>query len=462
MVDLNQKSGSEVAQKNRSRGRDLDYWKKRLVRRRFSYEGETKQAKDWSVRIQHAGRRQFFNLGTPNREAAAVAAKKIAAYVQAHGWVAAEREFRQAEEKARIKTERQMATVGTYLDSLMELAAEHRTRTLAAYAGCLRRLVGDIISRGGRKPDRKMIDQTPLAVLTDDEIEKWKAARIRACEGNPIAEDTAKITANSILRNCRAAFGRKLLNPGRREALRRSGLVLPDPLPFSRVALFEEDTSGKFTHDVGVEALVRAAAADLSGPRREGEGEGEEEFESRQQQFVAFLLVFAAGLRKGEADTLEWTGIDLEAGTVTVRTTEYFRPKTKASQRPVRLDPEAVEALRRYRAVYRKDQFVLRSPEMPRPSSRHAYYRCELTWSLLSRWLAAQGVRDSKPIHYLRKASAAFVARKFGIFAAQRHARHTTPAITQRYYSDSDETVAPGFGGLFSLQIGPPNQVNQK
>lgn len=439
-----------MAQWNRARGRDLDYWKKRLVRRSFDNGGETRLAKDWSVRIQHAGRRQFFNLGTPNREAAAVQAKKIAAFVKAHGWEAAEAQFKHAEEKARLKEERGSITVGAYLEAVAQLATDHRPRTLMGYSGSLRRLVGEIMARNGRKPTREMIDAFALANLTEDEVEKWKRFRLNACGGNPIAEDRAKITANSILRNCRAAFGRKLLTPGRKEALRKAGLVLPDPLPLTLCSLFEEDTSGKFTHAVAVEKLVQAAAADLGAAQEAGESD--EAFFARQRQFLAFLLVFAAGLRKGEADTLPWTGVDLDAGTIMIRTTEYFRPKTKASQRPVRLDPETVSILRSMRALYPDDHFVLKSGVRPRPGSRHAHYRCEPTWRDLADWLAKQGVRDQKPIHYLRKASAAYVARKFGIFAAQRHARHTTPAITQRYYSDSDETVAPGFGSFLKNQ----------
>ncbi|MCA9450293.1 MAG: tyrosine-type recombinase/integrase, partial [Candidatus Omnitrophica bacterium] len=333
-------------------------------------------------------------------------------------------------------------SIGAYLNAVTELATDQRPRTLESYAGCVRRVARDILARKGGRASREKVEALPLQFLSNAEIERWKADRIRACGGNPIKEDSARITANSILRSCRAIFGRKLLTEGRKEALRKSGLILPDPLPFSQCVLFEEDTSGKFSHDVAVEELIRAAIRELGAESVDGESGLDSE--GRRQRFLAFLLVFAAGLRKAEADTLEWSAIDLEEGTVTVRTTEHFRPKTKASQRPVRLDPETVEIFRRFRAENRKDQFVLRGSGLPRPGSKYAYYRCETTWRELADWLSNKGVRDRKPIHYLRKASAAFVARKFGIFAAQRHARHTTPTVTQRYYADSGETVIPG------------------
>ncbi|MCA9450478.1 MAG: tyrosine-type recombinase/integrase, partial [Candidatus Omnitrophica bacterium] len=362
-------------------------------------------------------------------------------------------EYKFAEEKARIKASGETTSIGAYLNAVTELATDQRPRTLESYAGCVRRIAGDILARKGGRASREKVEALPLQFLSNAEIERWKADRIRACGGNPIKEDATRITANSILRSCRAIFGRKLLTEGRREVLKKAGLLLPDPLPFSKCLLFEEDTSGKFSHDVGVEALMAAAVKELGAESREGES-GVERVD-RRQRFVAFLLVFAAGLRKSEADALEWNGIDLEGGTLTVRTTEFFRPKTKASQRPVRLDPDVVEMLRRFRAENREDQFVLKGSGLPKPGSKYAYYRCEATWKGLAAWLWDKGVRDRKPIHYLRKASAAFVARKFGIFAAQRHARHTTPTITQRYYSDSDDSVTPGFG----LTLGAQNSA---
>lgn len=429
--------------KQRSRGRDQDYWKSRLIRATYTRDGIRHQTPNWCIRIQHAGHRHLFNLETPNQDAAARRAKEIAAYVKAHGWKPAEARFKHADEKARVKAEKEAVTVGEYLDRVAELATAQSARTMAVYASCLRRVTAGIIGKPGKKPNREKVDATPLATLTATELEKWKAARLKACEGNPIAEDTAKTTMNSILRSCRALFGKKFV-----PMLRRDGVALPNPLPFSETALFGEDTSGKFSHDVAVADLVKAAATELAAPQGEAEAEGT--FEARRQRYLAFVLVFAAGLRKAEADTLEWNAVDLDGGTISIQTTEHFRPKTKAAQKPVKLDPETVVILRGYRARARRDRFVMASEAMPKPGHKHAFYRCNPTWNELAKWLASQGVTDPKPIHYLRKAITAHVAKRFGIYAAQRHARHTTPQVTARFYSDSDESVAPGVGALFA------------
>jgi len=39
-----------------------------------------------------------------------------------------------------------------------------------------------------------------------------------------------------------------------------------------------------------------------------------------------------------------------------------------------------------------------------------------------------------------------------------RHARHTTPQVTARYYSDG-ESLAPGIGGLFKADQGEGKKV---
>jgi hypothetical protein len=43
----------------------------------------------FAVKLQHQGRRDNFNLGTPNRTAAAVKARDIYVYLQANGGTAA-------------------------------------------------------------------------------------------------------------------------------------------------------------------------------------------------------------------------------------------------------------------------------------------------------------------------------------------------------------------------------------
>lgn len=429
--------------RNLKRGADASYWRERLFHTAYTVKGEKRETKDWCVRFRHAGKRKVFNMGTANRDAAAQRARDCYQFLFANGWEKTEAKYKHTEEKARVKAEKEAITVGEFLEMISELATDQSQRTLASYGSCLRRVVGEITGESPRSKEGKAkIEGTPLEKLTETAIDKWKAKRLKDCKGNPKAEEAAKTTANSILRGCRALFGRKFV-----PKLKRDGIRFPDPLPFSGVQLFTEDTSGKFSHEVKPEKLVKVASAKLDAPRKADESEADHD--ARKQVYLAFILAFAAGLRKREADCLEWSAVDLEEGQITIQTTEFFKPKTKASAKPVKLDPETVAILRGFRARNPKDRFVLRSKRMPRPGATWAHYRAKDTWKGLVEWLVEQGITDPKPVHYCRKAITALMAKRFGIFAAQRHARHTTPQVTARYYSDSDESIAPGIGALF-------------
>lgn len=441
MATVNSKNGPKVARLEsrplRKKGRDLDYWKARLVQ-------HDPGAKEWSVRIQHAGKRQWFNLDTANRDSAAARAKERFEFVKAHGWEAALLKFKHGEEKAKVAAEKAALSVGEYVGEVERLATEQRPRTIHDYGKCLRLVLSEVLESEGVKATREKVEAIRLEDITPARLERWKTGRIQRVRGNPQAEKTAKTTANTIIRQARALFGRKII-----PVLRDAGVNLPTVLPFVGVNLFSEDTSSKFKRKIDPAKLIAAAVEKLDAPQ--GEGEDEKTFAARRQCFLAFVLVFASGLRKSEADFLEWDSVDFEKRELRVETTRYFQPKTEASAAPVTLDPETVAILRGFRAKYPEDRFVLRSKLKPKPSATYAFYRAEPTWKALLEWLVSQGVKDAKPIHYCRKAVTDYMANEFGIFAAQRHARHTTPQVTARYYSDG-KSVAPGVGAFFTVK----------
>jgi integrase len=78
----------------------------------------------------------------------------------------------------------------------------------------------------------------------------------------------------------------------------------------------------------------------------------------KRQSLLLFRLAIDSGMRMGELLALEWTDLDLTAGTVqvkrSVRTDEKGGPrvkevKTKAARRTIRLTPKTVEALKAHR-----------------------------------------------------------------------------------------------------------------
>src|ERR1019366_3854900 len=81
------KSGQEVAKQSGQASQTrfhVDYWKERLYRKTFTREGERHEVPEWSVRLQHLGRREAFALGSANASSAAVKAKEIATFLDAN------------------------------------------------------------------------------------------------------------------------------------------------------------------------------------------------------------------------------------------------------------------------------------------------------------------------------------------------------------------------------------------
>jgi hypothetical protein len=52
------------------------------------------------------------------------------------------------------------------------------------------------------------------------------------------------------------------------------------------------------------------------------------------------------------------------------------------------------------------------------------------------KWLRAQGIRATKPIHELRKEVGSIIASTHGIYAASRYLRHGDIQITAAIYVD--------------------------
>lgn len=190
------------------------------------------------------------------------------------------------------------------------------------------------------------------------------------------------------------------------------------------------------------------AHAELGAPQKEGESD--ETFSFREQQWIAFILTFCGALRRREGDLLQWGQMHLDAQEgphIALDKTKVFKAKNKAHEGTIPLDPEVANILTAYKNSATGEIFVLRSDKevdmtgLKRP-------RCDLTWKALRKWLRSKGEADAKPIHALRKSIGSLMANKFGIHAAQRLLRHTSPTITSKFYTDRTASVLPGIGAL--------------
>ena len=108
---INKKSGQEVAKHGFGKT-DARYWHEVIFKPIYMRDGKTRCVEGWAARIQWRGRRELFNLKTPNKTAAAAKAKDIYTTLVGAGWDAALQKF---------KPEMQRKAVSTVGDFLTEL-----------------------------------------------------------------------------------------------------------------------------------------------------------------------------------------------------------------------------------------------------------------------------------------------------------------------------------------------------
>jgi integrase len=92
------------------------------------------------------------------------------------------------------------------------------------------------------------------------------------------------------------------------------------------------------------------------------------ELEGVEPVRTAFLLAAVTGMRRGEIFGLKWEDVDFETGVLRIRRSYVDGvegpPKTESSRRPLPLPPQAVEALKAWKAISKytnPDQWVFAS-----------------------------------------------------------------------------------------------------
>jgi len=152
------------------------------------------------------------------------------------------------------------------------------------------------------------------------------------------------------------------------------------------------------------------------------------------------LLALAAGLRRGEIDSLCWHQIDFDRQLVRIESTDAAHLKTTDSRDEVALDENVIALLRGFRAKAAGDDFVIQNDasrnEESGPGTYGQRYRADAVFDRLNAWLRAHGVKARKPLHELRKELGALVTAEHGIYAASRVLRHSNVATTAAHYSD--------------------------
>lgn len=433
-TEQNFKSGQEVAKQARAQISrfHVDYWKERLYRKTFTREGDRYEVPEWSVRLQHLGRREAFALGSANSSAAAVRAKEIATFLEANGWDATTAKFKQS-----VAQKVDISSVGAFLTEVKE-RSHLKPMTVRRYAVKLRKIIADLAQvdaglagkaarakydyvNGGRKAWLAKVDGQRLDLLAPDTVAGWRNGYVTKAGADPVARKSAERSAASYIRCARALFAP--------DVLAMLTVKLP-PNPFAGVKLKDP---GPQRYHSSIDPAWLLACADRELRLREAE------------QYLGLTLCLWAGLRRKEADLLTWEQVDLAHGQIEIRRTAYFEPKTEESQRVIDLAPQAVGAIKGFKRG-KAAEFVM-DGAAPHLGATYDYYRCDRTWRGLSDWLRSKGIRHPKAIHSLRKESGSLVASAFGIEAARHHLGHRDIRTTSAHYVSKKKRIEVVIGG---------------
>lgn len=390
------KNGPKTGQKKLSSAHP-NYWKARIVRRSSVYKGVRREASEWSVKLQHAGKRVWFNLGETEARKAADRAHEIALCLNANGWPVTIARYKDQKpalaELGTLAAFLEAKKANTTLKPAMFLIYAQKLRQIAAWIARIPSPT-DRFDRGeGTEQWRAAVGVVPMSVITTDNIRKWLSDYCKIRGENPVRRISAERSAASIIRQARCLFAGE------------------DTNPFNGIKI-KSARGDRYRSTLNPAELLRDGERDLP-----------------EEVFKAFALCLWAGLRKKEADLLEWPQVNLMLGTIDIKRTQWFSPKTDESQRSIDIPAPFVAYLA---ARKKKTGFVLAGLEPKQ--TLYARYRAQATWTKLDAWLYMKGVKERKKIHALRKESGSLIAQTYGIEAARAHLGHRDITTTSAYY----------------------------
>ena len=418
----------------------VGYWRDRVEKVKSRPGEKGKESPHYSARIAYKKKRVRFPLETPNREAAAKKASLIFQFLVDNGWEETLEKFKPGagkQEKA-IAVEESSEdepvvkdTVGDLIKASTALSTA-RPQTKDAYEKAFRKIVASIEGiEDGRKFDakqggvdewRRRVDSVKLASITPSRVVAWKNRYITDTGTDPTAKRSATVTVNSLIRNAKSLFSKKLLRFLAEE------VELPNHLPFEGVPM-EKQPSVRYQSKIDALEILRKAEKELMA--------------SQPELFKAFLFALEFGLRRSEIDHLLWEAIDFENGILRIEHTEFHELKSDDSAGELDIKPETLQLLKCLREES-QSKFVIDSGNQPRTKNRHSRCnRCDTVFNKLIKWLKDQGITSRKPIHELRKEIGSIIASEYGVFEASRYLRHSDIRITAQIYLDKKRVVTP-------------------
>lgn len=430
---------------------DTRHWVGRVFRNTYTRDGQRHETADWCVKLGHQGKRETFNLGTPNADAAAARALKIYRVIVGSGWDAAIAEFKPDTKPAESTGNPSQTTVGQLIEAAARLSPA-RWESLETYSQALRRIASAVngweggkekFSQEGSKAWRAKVDAVTLASITPAAVEEWRIGILKSTP-TPEERNAAVVTTNSLIRNSRALVSRKI------KSKLNEIIKLPAVLWFHDIAL-ETPPPLRYRSKIDAGTILKAAMEELAS--------------SDTEALKCLFLTLVCGLRRSEADTLLWEQIDLNAGTLEVMDTVHKRLKSRGSAGEIALDAQVVQMMKEWNNI-RRGPFVLEAVLTPGGKERKQQfrrYRANPTHVRLLAWLRSKGVPGPRPIHLMRKEVGSVIASRDGIFAASRFLRHSDISITAKTYADTKANVSSGLGSLLVVGgDGPAKTSHEK
>jgi integrase len=390
---------------------------------------------DYSCRFTVRGQRAQICLDTSNQKEAAKRAAALYQLVSREGWEAGFALYRSQETPSPPAA----VSVGMLIEAATKVSSA-RSQTLEGYAKAFRLIVAEISKissagkfdayQGGMQNWRAKVDAVAMDTITPAEILAWKNKRLRSAEADPLAKRRAIVTVNSLMRNAKSLFGKKLL------PFVEQSITLPRPLPFDGVSL-EKEPSLRYISKIDPFAILSKAREELA--------------ETKPEAFKVMILALVCGLRRAEIDNLLWRAFDFAGSSMRVESSEFHELKSEDSAGKMDLDADTLALFRGYRANKPKAVFVVESPLKHDSKGKVGRYRCKPVFDTVIAWLRKNGVDGHKPLHTLRKEIGSIIASEHGIFAASRYLRHADIHITSAFYADKKKTITPkAFAGLLS------------
>ena len=263
------------------------------------------------------------------------------------------------------QAKRTNVTVGEYIDAATA-ESDLSAATIYQYARSFRLIVAGVMgikgtkkrfdySTGGNRLWLEKINTVQLAAVTPQKVSEWKKKFIAAAGSDVIARRRATVSCNSFVRQAKSLFSKRNVLD------KLKSVELPAVLPFTGVSIEPRADSRFYGCGVDAHELLHAAVDELGT--------------NRPEELKAFLLALVLGLRRREADLLEWDTFDFVAGTLHIRPTEFYNLKTEESAAVLPVEPEILALFRAWRAKA-KSKFVIESNREPK-TVNYTWYRAE-------------------------------------------------------------------------------------